>query len=118
MRIKYNKQIHIFFLNYHNGCLPLPAKITDRLIWRKCYLHSLHLLLMSNLVLVKVSNLDQDFIEMMISELTNRNQIENRRTPQGLDSFRGPCLSHQNKRKSFVVFYMKNATTFPPSSWK
>ena len=25
---------------------------------------------------------------MMISELTNRNQIENRRTPQGLDSFR------------------------------
>ena len=35
----------------------------------------------------EASNLDQDFIEMMISELTNRNQIENRRTPQGLDSF-------------------------------
>ena len=66
----------------------------------------------------EASNLDQDFIEMMISELTNRNQIENRRTPQGFDSFRGPCLSHRNKRKSFVVFYMKNAITFPPSSWK
>ena len=36
----------------------------------------------------EASNLDQDFIEMMISELTNRNQIEHRRTPQGLDSFR------------------------------
>ena len=33
------------------------------------------------------SNLDQDFTEMMISELANRNQIENRRTPQGLESF-------------------------------
>ena len=30
----------------------------------------------------------KDFIEMMISELINRNQIENRRPPQGLDSFR------------------------------
>ena len=29
----------------------------------------------------EASNLDQDFIEMMISELTNRNPIENRRTP-------------------------------------
>ena len=33
-------------------------------------------------------NIDQDFIEMMISELSKRNQIENRRTPQGLVSFR------------------------------
>ena len=38
------------------------------------------------------TNLDQDFIETMISELTNRNLIENRRTPQGLDSF-GRILS-------------------------
>ena len=36
----------------------------------------------------EASNLDQVFIEMMISELTNRNLIENRRTQQGLDSFR------------------------------
>ena len=36
----------------------------------------------------EASNLDQDFIETMISELTNRNLIENRMTPQGLDSFR------------------------------
>ena len=31
---------------------------------------------------------DQDFIDLMISELTNQNLIENRRTSQGLDSFR------------------------------
>ena len=36
----------------------------------------------------EASNLGQDFIETMISELTNRNLIENRMTPQGLDSFR------------------------------
>ena len=36
----------------------------------------------------EASNLDQDFIDTMISELTNQNLIENRRTPQGLDSFR------------------------------
>ena len=36
----------------------------------------------------EASNLDQDFIEMMFSELTKQNQIENRRTPRGLDSFR------------------------------
>ena len=34
-----------------------------------------------------VSNLDQDFLELIISERTNQNQIENQRTPQGLDSF-------------------------------
>ena len=32
--------------------------------------------------------LDQDLIDTMISELTNQNLIENRKTPQGLDSFR------------------------------
>ena len=31
---------------------------------------------------------DQDFIDLMISELTNQNLIESRRTSQGLDSFR------------------------------
>ena len=36
----------------------------------------------------EASNLDQDFIETMISELTNRILIGNRRTPQGLDFFR------------------------------
>ena len=36
----------------------------------------------------EASNLDQDFIETTISELTDRNLIENRRTLQGLDSFR------------------------------
>ena len=36
----------------------------------------------------EASNSEQVFIEMMISELTNRNLIENRRTQQGLDSFR------------------------------
>ena len=36
----------------------------------------------------EASNLDQDFIETMISELTDRNLIENRRTLQDLDSFR------------------------------
>ena len=35
----------------------------------------------------EVSTLDQDFIDMMISELSNQNLIENRRTLQGLHSF-------------------------------
>ena len=35
-----------------------------------------------------MSNLDENFIETIISELSNRNLMENRRTPQGLDSFR------------------------------
>ena len=36
----------------------------------------------------EASNLNQNFIEPIISELTNRNLMVNRRTPQGLDSFR------------------------------
>ena len=35
----------------------------------------------------KASNLDHDFSETMISELTNQNLIENRRTPQDLGLF-------------------------------
>ena len=49
-----------------------------------CYLNAVA----DHILKTETSNLDQDFIELMISELTNRNQIENRRTPQGLDSFR------------------------------
>ena len=36
----------------------------------------------------EASNLDHNFIDTIISELTNQNLIENRRTPQGLGSFR------------------------------
>ena len=36
----------------------------------------------------EASNLDQDFIETIISELTDQNLIENKSTPRGLDSFR------------------------------
>ena len=49
----------------------------------------------------EASNLDQDFIELMISELTNRNQIENRRTPQGLDSFRRTLSISPKKEELF-----------------
>ena len=49
-----------------------------------CYLNAVA----DHILKTEASNLDQDFIELMISEPTNRNQIENRRTPQGLDSFR------------------------------
>ena len=34
------------------------------------------------------SNLDEDFIKILTSELRNLNQIENRRISQGLDCFR------------------------------
>ena len=40
-----------------------------------------------HILITEASNLDQDFLEMMISELINVNQIENRRAPQGIDSF-------------------------------
>ena len=50
----------------------------------------------------EVSNLEQDFIETMISELTDQYLIENRRTPQDLDPIGASCQSHHNKGKSFV----------------
>ena len=40
-----------------------------------------------NILKQEASNLDQYFIETMISELTNQNLIANRKTPQGLDFF-------------------------------
>ena len=41
----------------------------------------------NHMLKAEASNLDQVFIEMMISELTNQNLIENKRTQQGFDSF-------------------------------
>ena len=40
-----------------------------------------------NILKQEASNLDQYFIETMISEFTNQNLIANRKTPQGLDFF-------------------------------
>ena len=57
----------------------------------------------------EASNLEQDFIETMISELTKTKGLHKVLTPFG-----GSCLSHQNKRKSFVVMYMENAIISPP----
>ena len=37
---------------------------------------------------MEASNLDENFIETIISEFTHLNLMENRRTPKGLDSFR------------------------------
>ena len=36
----------------------------------------------------EASNFDQNFIDTMISELTNQNLIANKGTPQGFESFR------------------------------
>ena len=66
----------------------------------------------------EASNLDQDFIEMMITELTTEIKSRAEGLHKALTPFRGPCLSHQNKKKSFVVLYIKNAIIFSPSSWK
>ena len=41
----------------------------------------------------------RDFSETMISGLTGRNQIENRRTPQGLDSSHGILSISQEQEK-------------------
>ena len=64
----------------------------------------------------EASNLDQDFIDTMISELTNENLIENRRTPQGLDSFRRvlSISPEQEEIHSGLVYGRCNNVSFQP----
>ena len=69
---------------------------------------------MKHILKREASNLDQDFIETMISELTNESLIENRRTPQGLVSILR-VLSNQIMRKSIVVPYIEDVVIFLPS---
>ena len=63
----------------------------------------------------EVSNFDQDFIETMISELIDQNLIENKRTPQGLDSFRRvPSISPEEEEVLCSPLYGK-CNIFPQS---
>ena len=64
----------------------------------------------------EVSNFDQDFIETMISELTDQNLIENKRTPQGLDSFRRVLsISPEEEEVLRSPLYGKCNNIFPQS---
>ena len=54
-------------------------------------------------------------IEIMISELTNQNQIENRWTPQGLDSFRRTLsISPEQEEVLRSLVHEKMQLYFPP----
>ena len=60
----------------------------------------------------ETSNLDHNFIDTIISELNNQNLIENRRTPQGLDSFwRVLSISPEEEE----VPHMEDVIMLPPS---